>query len=550
MKKLMSILAFFLVTSTALTGCGNKESLYSDKGNVFRKVLTQDMSSLDTGLITEEISFEVTAQAFEGLYVLGRGDKAELGVAQDFPKKSNGGKTLTVKLKKDAKWSNGDPVTAQDFVYAWRKVVNPKTGSEFAYIMNDIKNASQINTGKKPVKDLGIKALDSHTLKIDLEKPIPYINQLLALNTFDPQNEKIAKKYGESYGTKANKAVYNGPFKVDQWKPEDKIMLSKNDKYWDRDKVKLDKVNYKVLKDQQAGASLYDTGSIDDTTITADQVNKYKKSSGLKYRLTSGTFFIKMNEKEFPAFKNKNLRLAIAQSINKQGFVDSVKNNGSTPANTFTAKGVAKSPNNKDFASTIDSELKYNPKSAKSHWDKAKNELGKNQIAFSMNTEDTPDAKIAAEYIKSQVEKNLPGVTLKIKQLPFKQRVNLELTENFQASLGGWSADYPDPTAYLEIMTTGNAQNNTDWGNKKYDSLIKSAKGDLLQKTNERYQAMKQAEELLLDDASVAPIYQKGEAHLMNPQVKNFYFHKVGPYYSLKQVYIDKSIDRETGKKK
>ncbi|MDU6092325.1 MAG: ABC transporter substrate-binding protein, partial [Staphylococcus lugdunensis] len=177
-------------------------------------------------------------------------------------------------------------------------------------------------------------------------------------------------------------------------------------------------------------------------------------------------------------------------------------------------------------------------------------ELGKNQIAFSMNTEDTPDAKIAAEYIKSQVEKNLPGVTLKIKQLPFKQRVNLELTENFQASLGGWSADYPDPTAYLEIMTTGNAQNNTDWGNKKYDSLIKSAKGDLLQKTNERYQAMKQAEELLLDDAPVAPIYQKGEAHLMNPQVKNFYFHKVGPNYSLKQVYIDKSIDRETGKKK
>ena len=156
MKKLMSILAFFLVTSTALTGCGNKESLYSDKGNVFRKVLTQDMSSLDTGLITEEISFEVTAQAFEGLYVLGRGDKAELGVAQDFPKKSNGGKTLTVKLKKDAKWSNGDPVTAQDFVYAWRKVVNPKTGSEFAYIMNDIKNASQINTGKKPVKDLSL----------------------------------------------------------------------------------------------------------------------------------------------------------------------------------------------------------------------------------------------------------------------------------------------------------------------------------------------------------------------------------------------------------
>ncbi|HFP6722816.1 TPA: peptide ABC transporter substrate-binding protein [Staphylococcus aureus] len=514
MTRKLKALILILVATIALSGCANDDGIYSDKGQVFRKILSSDLTSLDTSLITDEISSEVTAQTFEGLYTLGKGDKPVLGVAKAFPEKSKDGKTLKVKLRSDAKWSNGDKVTAQDFVYAWRKTVDPKTGSEFAYIMGDIKNASDISTGKKPVEQLGIKALDDETLQIDLEKPVPYINQLLALNTFAPQNEKVAKKYGKNYGTAADRAVYNGPFKVDDWKQEDKTLLSKNQYYWDKKKVKLDKVNYKVIKDLQAGASLYDTESVDDAVITADQVNKYKDNKGLNFVLTTGTFFVKMNEKQYPDFKNKNLRLAIAQAIDKKGYVDSVKNNGSIP------------------------------------WDKAKKELGKNELSFSMNTEDTPDAKISAEYIKSQVEKNLPGVTLKIKQLPFKQRVSLELSNNFEASLSGWSADYPDPMAYLETMTTGSAQNNTDWGNKEYDQLLKVARTKLALQPNERYENLKKAEEMFLGDAPVAPIYQKGVAHLTNPQVKGLIYHKFGPNNSLKHVYIDKSIDKETGKKK
>ncbi|HEI5127986.1 TPA: peptide ABC transporter substrate-binding protein [Staphylococcus aureus] len=455
MTRKLKALILILVATIALSGCANDDGIYSDKGQVFRKILSSDLTSLDTSLITDEISSEVTAQTFEGLYTLGKGDKPVLGVAKAFPEKSKDGKTLKVKLRSDAKWSNGDKVTAQDFVYAWRKTVDPKTGSEFAYIMGDIKNASDISTGKKPVEQLGIKALDDETLQIELEKPVPYINQLLALNTFAPQNEKVAKKYGKNYGTAADRAVYNGPFKVDDWKQED-----------------------------------------------------------------------------------------------KKGYVDSVKNNGSIPSDTLTAKGIAKAPNGKDYASTMNSPLKYNPKEARAHWDKAKKELGKNELTFSMNTEDTPDAKISAEYIKSQVEKNLPGVTLKIKQLPFKQRVSLELSNNFEASLSGWSADYPDPMAYLETMTTGSAQNNTDWGNKEYDQLLKVARTELALQPNERYENLKKAEEMFLGDAPVAPIYQKGVAHLTNPQVKGLIYHKFGPNNSLKHVYIDKSIDKETGKKK
>ena len=545
-KLFIVLLALTVITA----GCSSAEGIYSDKGQVFRKVIPQDISSLDSALVTDTVSFDLFNQVYEGLYTLDKNDKAQPGVAKEMPKKSNGGKTLTIKLRKDAKWSNGDPVTAQDFVFAWKRVVNPDTASEYAYIMYDLKNAEDINMGKKDVDKLGVKALDDHTLKIELNKPIPYINEMLAFGTYLPQKEKVVKKHGEQYATTADKTVFNGPFKVQDWKVEDKIQLVKNEDYWDKKKVHLDRVNYKVLKDQQAGASLYDTGSVDDTTISADQVDKYQGNPGLKKRLLASTFYMKLNQDNVPEFKNKDLRIAISQAIDKEGYVNSVLNNGSESTDGFTAKLTAETPDGKDFAESIDSPLAYNPTAAKKHLEKAKKDLGVKELTFTMNTEDTPDAKISAEYIKAQVEKNLPGVTLKIKQLPFKQRVNQEHSETFEASLSGWGPDYPDPLTFLEIMTTGNPSNNTAWGNKKYDQLVKDANGKLLKKPEERNAAMKEAEELLLNDAPVAPIYEKGEAHLTNPQVKGLFYHQIGGDTSLKEVSIDKSIDRETGKKK
>ncbi|ODB82041.1 peptide ABC transporter substrate-binding protein, partial [Staphylococcus sp. AOAB] len=426
MKKWITLIVTLIITSSILSGCSNSKSLYSDEGQVFRKVIPQDMTTLDTTMISDAVSGDIAGQSFEGLYSMNKHDKAEPAIATSLPKKSKDGKTLTVDLRKDAKWSNGDPVTADDFVFAWRKVVNPKTASEFAYIMSDIKNADDINAGKKPVKDLGIKALNKYKLQINLERPVPYINELLALNTFDPQNEKVAKKYGKAYGTTADKAVYNGPFKVVNWKVEDKIQLEKNNQYWDKKHVKLDRVNYKILKDNQAGAALYDTNSVDDAIISSEQVDKYKKSPALRKRLTAATFYIKLNEKEVPEFKNKHLRLAIAQAINRKEYVDSVFNDGSLPSSNFTGYGTATTPSGKDFASTIKSPLKYNKHEAADNWKKAQKELGKKNVTFTLNVQDTPVQKISAEFIKSQLETNLPGVEVKVKQLPFKQKINLE----------------------------------------------------------------------------------------------------------------------------
>ncbi|RIM82175.1 peptide ABC transporter substrate-binding protein, partial [Staphylococcus arlettae] len=316
MKK-FKLLIITIALAVVLAGCSSAEGIYSDKGQVFRKVIPQDMASLDTAMVTDTVSFDIFNQVYEGLYSLNDKDEAIPGVAKELPKESNGGKTLTIKLRKDAKWSNGDKVTAHDFVYSWQRALKPDTAAEYAYIMYDIKNAEEVNLGKKDVDELGVKAVDDYTLKVELTKPIPYINELFAFGIFMPQNEKAVKKYGEQYGTTAEKSVYNGPFKVKNWKVEDKIELEKNNDYWDNKKVHLDRVNYKVLKDQQAGSALYDTGSVDDTSITADQVEKYEDEEGLQKRLKASTFYMKMNQQTVPAFKNKDMRLAIAKSINK-----------------------------------------------------------------------------------------------------------------------------------------------------------------------------------------------------------------------------------------
>ncbi|EGQ2857048.1 peptide ABC transporter substrate-binding protein, partial [Staphylococcus pseudintermedius] len=311
-----------------------------------------------------------------------------------------------------------------------------------------------------------------------------------------------------------------------------------------------DKINYKVLKDGQAGASLYDTESVDDTIISSEQVDKYKGTPALQKRLLAATFYLKLNQDAVPALKNKDMRLALAKAVDKQAYVDAVLNNGSAPSDGFTSKETAKAPDGKDYAEQIKSPLKYNPDEARANYEKAKKALGQSEFTFKMNTDDTPANKISAEFIKAQIEKNLPGVTIKIQQLPFKQRIAREQSGKYEISISGWGPDYPDAMTFLNIMTTGNSSNNTGWSNKEYDQKIKDANGPLLSDVKKRNQTLVEAEELLLAEAPIAPIYQKGEAHLTNPQVKNLQYHNIGGDTSLKYAYIDKSIDRETGKKK
>ncbi|TDL35554.1 peptide ABC transporter substrate-binding protein [Macrococcoides bohemicum] len=539
-KNYLWLIAFVLVLSSVLAACSGGSSEKDSKGKqVLNLVLSSDIPSMNSALATDLVSFEMYENVMEGLYRLDKDTKPVPALAEGDPKETDGGKTWTIKLRKDAKWSNGDPVTANDFVYAWRNVVDPKTASEYAFIMYDIENAQEINKGEKKPEELGVKAIDDNTLEIKLKNNQPYFKGLLAFGTYKPKNEKFAKKLGDKYGIDAKSTLYNGPFKIAEWKTEESVKLVKNDKYWDKDKVKLDEINYKVIKDAQTGLNLYETGKVDSVGVSAENVEKYKSNKDFKTELSAAQSFFRISYKgdRKKELSNKDLRLALAKSIDKDKYVKNNLNNGSVASNQLTPKDVYKGPDGSDFSEIAGGEnLKFDRESAKENWKKAKAALGVDKLELELLTVDIDTAKRDAEYFKEQLESNLDGLTIKIKQQPFKQKLDLERKGRYDISYGNWFPDYADPMTFLDLFLS--TEGNTGYNNPDYDKLIEDAKGPLLKDPEARWKALGEASTMLLDDAALIPVIQRGSAYMDKPYVKGVVVNS-SEINSYKEAYIE-----------
>lgn len=539
-KNYLWLIAFVLVLSSVLAACSGGSGEKDSKGKqVLNLVLSSDIPSMNSALATDLVSFEMYENVMEGLYRLDKDTKPVPALAEGDPKETDGGKTWTIKLRKDAKWSNGDPVTANDFVYAWRNVVDPKTASEYAFIMYDIENAQEINKGKKKPEELGVKAIDDNTLEIKLKNNQPYFKGLLAFGTYKPKNEKFAKKLGDKYGIDAKSTLYNGPFKIAEWKTEESVKLVKNDKYWDKDKVKLDEINYKVIKDAQTGLNLYETGKVDSVGVSAENVEKYKSNKDFKTELSAAQSFFRISYKgdHKKELSNKDLRLALAKSIDKDKYVKNNLNNGSVASNQLTPKDVYKGPDGSDFSEIAGGEnLKFDRESAKENWKKAKAALGVDKLELELLTVDIDTAKRDAEYFKEQLESNLDGLTIKIKQQPFKQKLDLERKGRYDISYGNWFPDYADPMTFLDLFLS--TEGNTGYNNPDYDKLIEDAKGPLLKDPEARWKALGEASTMLLDDAALIPVIQRGSAYMDKPYVKGVVVNS-SEINSYKEAYIE-----------
>ncbi len=496
---------------------------------------------MDSSLATDQVSFFTFNQTLEGLYVLDKDDKPVPGVAKGDPEKSDDGKTWTMKLRDDAKWSNGDPVTAHDFVYAWQRTVDPDTAAEYAYMFENIENASEITSGKKKPEELGVKAIDDQTLEVKLVKDVPWMQSLFAFGSFMPQNEKFVEKQGKKFGTTADTTLSNGPFKMTQWKTEDNWKLEPNDKYWDKDKVKLKEVNYKVVKEVQTAINMYQTGKLDMVGLDASNVSKYKDREDFSTELNSSNYFFRINNTKNKDLKNEDLRKAFAKSIDKKEYVNSLLNNGSVPSDKLMVKDFVKDEDGKDYIDGVKSPLNYDKEEAKKLLEKAKKATGKDKFDIELLTYDQDESKKAAEFVKEQVEKNLPGVTLKIKQQPFKQKLALESKGDYDISFAGWGPDYPDSTTFLDLFKKDSPHNQTGYSNAEYDKALKEANTDEMLKeenSEKRTKMLQDAESKFLESASIGPLYQQGVARLRQPYVKNWQPHKFGGDYSLKEVEI------------
>lgn len=537
-RKKSHLMVMALVTTLLLAACNNKanKSDTEAKKQVLNVTVSEEIPSLDTAKTMDGTSAHVMQNIFEGLYVLDDQDQPIPAVAKSF-KRSEDGKKYTFDLRKDAKWSNGDSVTANDFMFAWKRAINHETASQYAYMLFHVKNAKEINKGTMALDNLGVKAINDYKLEVELEQPIPYFLQLLALPIYLPQHESFLKEQGKNYALEPSNLIYNGPFILEKWKHEQEFQLKKNASYWDEKKVKLDEINFQIVKDTMTAVNLYEAGDLDRVPINSQFVDKYKGNKELHMSSEPGIAMLRFNEKN-NALANKKVRQSISLALNKEDFVAHFINNGAKSASGLVPAGHINEETGKDFRKENGDLSPYDLQNAKKIWAEAKKELGVDEVNLEFLTYEQDNAKRMAEYIKGDLEKLLQGLTIQIKQQPFKQKLQLEQTGDYDISMANWGPDYKDPISYLELFTTDNQNNKMNYSNRHYDELIKKAKSDLVLDQKKRWEALQEAERTLLEDAAIAPLYQMGSAYVQKDYVKGIEKHQFGGVYTYKNAYI------------
>lgn len=496
-----------------------------------------NVGTMDPSKTTAAIDFNYLQAIGEGLYRMDKTGEPKLAGATSVDK-SDDGLTLTYHLR-DMKWSNGDDVTADDYVYGWQRTNDPKTASQYAYLYSGIKNADAVQDGDKPVTDLGVKAVDDKTLEVTLERPMPQLESVLTMATFEPQNKKFVDKVGKKYGTAAKYTISNGPYTMKGWTgSNNKLSLVKNPDYWDAKTVKTPKVTVQTIKDQNTGYNLYKSKKVDYTTLSPDQYKASKNKKDYKVIAQASTAFLKFNENKKP-LENTNIRKALSKSIDRKTMASKILGGTGTPATSFTSTKLAKDPETgKDYAKVAgDKEaVGYDLKEAKKLWKQGLKETGKKKVTLQYLTDDTDAAKRSAQFIQSQMEK-LPGLKVTIKTVPFKQRISLSDDKKFDMVQTIWGADYADPSTFLDLYTSDSSFNNGSWKNTDYDNAMKAAKTTDVNDETKRYADYAKAEKILQDDAAVSPVYYQAKPSLLNTKVKGVVSNTVGAPFDWKWAY-------------
>ena len=544
MKKMVSLgISGLMVWS--LTACGNSKpaapvsgttqaaaetkAAEAAKGNALNVHIDVEVASMDPQIATDGTSFEVIADTTDGLYELDADGNPVPALAESVDKSADG-LTLTYHLR-DAKWSNGTPVTAKDFVFAWRRAVNPVTASEYAFIVGiaGIKNADAVSSGEKPLEELGVTAVDDKTLKVELDVPVPFFESLMAFPTFYPVNEEFFTKCGDQYASTPDTLLSNGPFKITAYEPAaTTITLEKNPDYWDAGKVKLDGINYQVIKDSQQAMLAYQNGDLDLVTLSGEQVEQFQADPEFKNIMAGYLWYMSPNTK-VAGLENLNLRKALSLCFDKEAVCKNILKDGSIPAYFAVPTLLATGPDGKDYREDAGSNyFKTDKAEALKYWEEAKEELGVESLTYTMIVEDTESAINVAQFLQSEIQTTLPGITINLEQMPKKNRVERMQEGTFELGLTRWGPDYADPMTYLDMWITDSPNNYGFWSNAEYDSIIQSAKkGDLALDPAARWKALIGAEKIVCDNAVIFPVYQKGNAVMQKAGVEGVEFHSI-----------------------
>ncbi len=524
-------------TETAAESASSEGGSASEGGKVLRYQASTLVDSLDPALSNDYTSSGVISQFMMGLMTKDATGAPVYGVAES-EEKSEDGLTLTFKIRDDAKWSNGDPVTANDFVYAWRRVADPATASDYQFFITTacIANAEEVTTGAKPVEELGVEATDDKTLVVTLSSPCAIFDYLMASGAcFLPLNQKFVESCGGNFATSADTLLANGPFKVSSYEPSAmKVELVKNDQFFGVSDVKLDGIEFSIITDSQTAALSFENGDLDVVTLSGNLVEQYEDDPRFSTRSDGYNWYLTPNMTK-EGLDNVNIRKALAKSYDKEAITTRVLKDGSTPMDYFVPQGLATNEDGEDFRESAGSSYDswtYDVDEAKKLWETGLGEIGKDSLSFTLMCEDTDSAQAVAQFLQSEWQNNLPGLTIELQVLPKKARLEYMQKGEYDIGLTRWGPDYADPMTDLDMWVTGSSTNYSQFSDADYDATIQSAKnGDLALDQEARWNALVGCEKTLADECVLFPIYGQSVAVMTNPDVTGIQYYSVGlPY--------------------
>lgn len=523
------------MAGTMLVGCGSSAggsaTGTTSGGSSVTVAMDADLNTMDYDLATDGNSFIMQSMCVSGLAMLDADGQPQPDLAEKWDV-SEDGKTYTFHLRDGIKWSNGDPVTADDFVYGWRRLVDPDTASEYNFIVSTIGvvNADEVIAGEKPVEDLGVEATDDSTFVVHLTQPCGFLLGLMAFPSFFPLNQKFYEEKGDQFGVgSVDDILYCGPYTMTDWQAGNQYTFTKNDDYWDADAVDTDTVTFKFLQDTQSAMLEFQQGNIDVVKLASEQVDAYKNEEGFTTRLTGYAWRLDFNY-EVDKLNNLDLRKAISLAIDRNSLADDVLKDGSIAAKGFIPEQFAYGPDGKDYRETsgdlIDTDADAD--AAEAEYEKAKAALG-GDVTIDLLYEDSEACKAVAENLQQQLQTALPGLTVTMNCKPKKTRLELSNSHQYEVMLTRWGPDYADPQTYLDLFRSTRAGYTGTYVNDDYNTLLyKAFFGEDAADAEKRWADMVEAEKMLIDDVAMVPLYQNGGAMMINPKVSGIEFHSGG----------------------
>ena len=538
MKKLLSMVlcAMMALTLAGCGGSGGDSSTYTFSSEL-------DIKNLDSSDADDGCSFTAMHAVIDGLMKTDKKGNIVNGVASS-SEVSDDGLTHTYKIRKDAKWANGDPVTANDFVYAWHRIFQKK--GQYYYMFCDgiasIVGAQEMSDkidNEEDITDadldaMGVKAIDDKTLEVTTTTRVSFFDELMSFPCFYPINEKFCEKQGDKYGKSAKTILGNGAFTMTNWEPGSVAEFEKNDKYYDAKTVKIDKLVMKLVQDPKVAAQAFEAGETDFAPINSDLVDKYKKDDSFKQINEGYLFYISVNFQNSD-LANLNVRKAISLAINRKDLCENVLKDGSQVAGGFIPSGLATSPDGVDFRKDSGNFTSYDKKKAQESLDEGLKELRKDQITLRITygTDESP-MDVFATYLQNALSK-LDGIKVEMVATTKQDRIyNKQKNGDYDLATTRWGPDYGDPTTYLTMGISTNGNNYGKYTNSELDALMDKVANE--SDANTRWQEMIDAEKIMMDDLCYIPVFEKGTATLQNKDVKGLVIRPVGVPYTFQYV--------------